>query len=55
MPAQIIVTPQNTPKMKGISMIVCEHCKSISKAYSGNYCSIICLREAFFGSPWWQG
>ena len=36
------------------NIIRCLHCGNHSIAYSGNYCSIMCVRESFFGSWSWQ-
>ena len=51
-----IVTPPRKPKAKKEEKVIrCPHCNTYSTAsYCGNYCSIMCFREAFFGFPQWQ-
>ena len=53
-----IVTPPIKKRVKKDEKPVpirCTHCHTYTTTpYSNIYCGVMCFREAFFGSPWWQ-
>ena len=51
----IVTPPRKTKVKKEEKPVRCPHCHIHSTSpYSGNYCSVMCFREAFFGSSLWQ-
>lgn len=50
----IMLIPNIKKEEAPVVIIRCAHCNMDAPVFSGNYCSIMCMREVLFGSPWWQ-